>query len=123
MLPPNVKLILSTLHTDDMDELAVIVEDEDQFIEVGELTSDESYEMIDLWLAQANRTITDSQRELIKDNIENNIVQPLYLKLIFDNIVQWRSYQKGSDLIPIQDHIGDCINQLHDRLERKHGGK
>ena len=124
-LPSNVKLILSTLPEEHgiLKNMKVIQTSEKQYVHVEELSYDDCQNILHLWLEQAKRKITPEQEELFKSKILKKNIRPLYLKLIFDEIITWKSFEKDDQLSSIKPDIESSILQLYDRLERKHGGK
>ena len=71
------------------------------------------------WLKDANRTVTQQQRELVISAF-SNCPLPLFLKLLFDEAVRWKSYLPIEKCI-LQSTIKDSINAIFEKLERLHG--
>ena len=120
-LPQNVKLIASTL-PNEYDILAKLKSkemklDENQFLPVHTLETETSHEILKLWLAKKHRCLSNEQQEEIDGLIQKD-VRPLYLKLIFDEISNWKSYEKPIFQCPT---IASCLQRLYVKLEIKHG--
>eukprot|EP01050_Picozoa_sp_SAG11_P004589 SAG11_NODE_297_length_11092_cov_15.717457_3_plen_385_part_00 len=73
------------------------------------------------WLADRNRTVTDEQRHLVLDAYEGCPL-PLYLKLLTDEAILWRSCQSKVEISPrLASDVRSAIFKLFDRMEEKHG--
>lgn len=72
--------------------------------------------LFDRWLHQAKRTLSPSQRTKIKQLLASPACrQPIYLKLLFEEIHLWRSY----DPAPVPgDSVPALLGQLFDRLSQ-----
>jgi hypothetical protein len=95
-------------------------------VELTGLTSTEGVDLLDRWLAEAERTLRPDQRRQILDNFAGTPL-PLYLKLAVEHARHWSSWDTvsgaASDTLPLQDTIHGVIADLFDRLEqsRHHG--
>lgn len=123
-LPKNVKLILSTLPDEHgiLKNMRAIIKESEQYVPVEELSQADCQSILHLWLGQARRRITEAQEVIFSGKIENKEIRPLYLKLIFDEIITWKSYESEAEVSAIMPSIESSILQLYARLERKHGG-
>ncbi len=88
-----------------------------QIIIIPELTYKESKTIINQWLKNIHRRVTKEQWRVVQAAIREKC-SPLYLKLIFHEIVCWKSYQ---DNVQLAMNVEQCISELFDRLEEKHG--
>ncbi|CAF4262497.1 unnamed protein product, partial [Rotaria magnacalcarata] len=48
--------------------------------------------VFDDWLAMKQRSLSDVQRSFIRELMKKAQILPLYMKLIFDIILTWHSY-------------------------------
>ena len=119
-LPTNVKLIVSTLPNEFnlLEKIRGMDLPQDNFIEAKALDSSVSHVIVDSWLQQRGRKLTAEQTELLNKALAQD-VRPLYIKVIFDQVISWRSYDCGLSEIP--DTIRGCLNQLYQNMEKKHG--
>ena len=117
LLPPNVKLIASVLSEafDIVDRLTDI--EESNFLQIQRLKPEVSRNVLKLWLRERNRTVTKGQEEIVNQLVDED-TKPLYLKLIFDEICSWKSYDKPLYKCP---NITSCLHRLFKKLEIKHG--
>ncbi|CAF3166554.1 unnamed protein product [Rotaria sp. Silwood2] len=73
------------------------------------------------WLSMKQRSLSDEQRSFIRDLMkERTEILPLYMKLVFDIILTWHSY----DLIDFElrklKNVDDCIRYLFNHLTKIH---
>ncbi|XP_041365002.1 uncharacterized protein LOC121380241 [Gigantopelta aegis] len=124
-LPANVKLIISTLPTEN-GILANIKKklpatNNASFIEIPPLPQSTGKEIIEVFLKTKKRTVTKQQMDLLLTTFAK-CANPLYLKLLLDEAVQWGSYSPVEDLMQtLAPSVRAAINILFDRLEKKFG--
>ena len=75
--------------------------------------------ILDAWLKDAGHTVTQQQRELVLASF-SDCPLPLYLRLLFDEAVRWKSYLAIENCI-LKSTVKDSINAIFDKLERLHG--
>ncbi|RUS77155.1 hypothetical protein EGW08_015078, partial [Elysia chlorotica] len=122
-LPPHVHIIVSTVSDEKMDCLPcaqkLLDGHERSFLEVPRLQDDCGLKMMDLWLSQAERTLTDDQRNLLVKAF-SKCPYPLFLKLIVTEALSWTSFTR-----PESTKLGESVKQVSTlkfgRLERDHG--
>ncbi|XP_068761739.1 NACHT domain- and WD repeat-containing protein 1-like [Montipora capricornis] len=116
-----VKIVVSVLpdYYDILPNLRRSLPVESSYIEVPLLTIGMGTQILDNWLAEIGRTLTDEQFELVVSSF-SKCPQPLFLKLIFTEASRWASYTnvRGLDL---GSNVPQAIRLLFQRLERKHG--
>jgi len=102
--------------------------------------ADASALLFEKWLKSAGRTVTENQRALIELRLQPEPCrQPLYLKLLFEEVKLWRSYDDHVYLNEPESqneteaaaktrdssnrYVGALLNQLFDRLrmDANHG--
>lgn len=131
LFPKNIKCILSTLpdHGGILSNLKSIINynpflinDREQIlVHVPPFEASTVEIVYHDWLTMKQRSLSDEQRlfinELMKEQTE---ILPLYMKLIFDIISTWHSY----DLIDIElkklKSVDDCIRYLFNHLKTMH---
>ncbi|CAH1788936.1 unnamed protein product [Owenia fusiformis] len=123
-LPPHVKIVISTLpnYYGLLDRMSVMIDEPNNpknFIKLFPLGEKLGVQILKLWLESSNKSITQPQWEIVMDAITKCNL-PLFVKLVYDFIVKWRSYSKPSTTI-LAYTIHDMIMQLFDRVENIHG--
>jgi hypothetical protein len=100
-LPVHVRLVVSCLSDRDTDDPAGQPYAElkrrpipaEHFIDLDVLSEPEARVLLfDRWLTKAGRTVSDEQRARIEQRLSSPACrQPIYLKLLFDEVQLWRS--------------------------------
>ena len=88
-----------------------------QFVNVTDLDTETTHNILTEWLKNRSRQLTEEQHQVVGSLIKKE-VRALYLKLLFDKVVQWKSYEKNT-FFP--SDIRSSINLLFEMLELKHG--
>ena len=91
----------------------------ESFIEVPDLEASSAFVILQSWLDNASRSLTEEQQNLILNIFKRNSL-PLLLKLSFDESLAWRSYTPFED-IELGDTVKTVINSFFERLEMKYG--
>jgi len=129
-LPPNAKLVVSCLSdqvTDDpagqpYAELKRRQIPAENFINLDVLSKAEARLLLfDRWLSKAGRTVNDDQRARIEQRLASPACrQPIYLKLLFEEVRLWHSYSPPA---APGDSVPALLGQLFDRLslDTNHG--
>ncbi|MBD3192500.1 MAG: DUF4062 domain-containing protein [Candidatus Heimdallarchaeota archaeon] len=118
-LPENVKMIVSIAKdaTDIME--AIPFTNITNILNLKALKVTEAKQVLKLFLAKRNRTLQKhQQKELLKKFRANGL--PLYLRLAFEEIVFWKSYDPPSETV-LPTSIDDLILALFSRLYQEHG--
>lgn len=121
-LPPNVKIIISTASEGAAKEynlLQKMLSNENQFVEVHPLGEELAEYTIKCWLETNGRDLNKYQWNIVKRAI-NECTLPIFIKLIFAEVMRWRSYSRASDTI-LAYTVMDSIMKLFDRIEKQHG--
>ncbi|XP_069135891.1 NACHT and WD repeat domain-containing protein 2-like [Argopecten irradians] len=119
---PHVKIVLTTLDEDNNGTFGRIQDKYprgENYINILELSEKDVEGIVQQYLHQRNRKLTDDQMEYFLSYMKACSI-PLYLKLSFDEACTWHSYT-SSDEIVLQTTIEDSIKHLFSDLERKHG--
>ncbi len=120
-LPPNVRLVVSTLPFDIFDELKNRLP-KHNFIEIAPMTPDEGKDLLSKWLNWMDRTLQDDQwKEVIGKFAQEGL--PLYLKLGFEESRRWKSYSLSEETVLAPGIAGIIRENLFGRLadEANHG--
>ena len=120
-LPPNVRLMVSTLPRmyNILDTLQVMIEVPENYVQVLPLGENLSGTILKFWLKNAKRTISDEQWEIVNEAITKCNL-PLYVKLVFDELCRWKSYTPLKQT-QLAFTIHDLIMKLFERIEIQHG--
>ncbi|KAK2144717.1 hypothetical protein LSH36_736g01022 [Paralvinella palmiformis] len=117
-LPPNCKLVVSTLPGHCLDVLEGFLPSQ-QFLEVKPLSVTDGFPILDKMLSAQNRTVTESQRKIVLDAFEKCPL-PLYLRLAADVALRWHSYDT-IDAGELPANMSGLITTLFQRLESRYG--
>ncbi|XP_062618888.1 NACHT domain- and WD repeat-containing protein 1-like [Saccostrea cucullata] len=120
-LPQNIKLVVSTLPKEHgiLDNLRAMLPDEQCYVEIPELPLETGIAIINKYLSKQNKKITESQEKVLI-NTFSKCPGPLFLKLILDEALKWRSYTLPH-LVELEQTVQGAINKLFDNLEVKFG--
>ncbi|XP_048579889.1 NACHT domain- and WD repeat-containing protein 1 isoform X2 [Nematostella vectensis] len=120
-VPPNVRLIVSTLPDVGgcLLRLKTFGIPEDNFIQVRRMSPRDGKVILDKMLRAAGRTLTPQQKTVILEAF-NRCSLPLYLQLLFSECKAWPSYKSMAD-IDLPPDVTGMINMLYEGLERYHG--
>ena len=121
-LPGHLKIIVSTLPDVKygcLQRLKSMVRKSSCYIGIGNMCRQDMEGVLDKWLHNSKRTLTDEQRLMLLAAFIN-CPTPLFLKLHFDQAQQWYSYDKISDS-HLQSNVSEAIEALFRRLEVAHG--
>ena len=95
---------------------------ENQIFSVRHLSIEESETILSNWLTSANQQLTSTQWDHLRYIFGNGKMLPLFLKLIYDLVLNWRSFDSECD-----DELLKCLNvdqmivYLFKRMEKLHG--
>ncbi len=74
--------------------------------------------LFDRWLPKAGRKVSDGQRARIEQRLASSACrQPIFLKLLFEEVQLWHSYDPAPALAP-GDNVPELLGQLFDRLSQ-----
>ena len=120
-LPSNVHIIISLLSDfgSVLDNCKSRVNATSQYIELEPLTTNTAKLIIETFMRIHKRTLTKDQENLILKVFEKN-AQPLFLKLVLDQALQWNSYTPVAD-IKIATNVRNAIQILFEEIENKYG--
>ncbi len=107
-LPPNARLVVSLLP-----ELKPALEASYK-VELEVLPIEEGKVILNKWLSDANRTLTNNQNELVLNSFSRKQL-PIYLKLAFEKALKWHSYDHKHTL---KEDVEGMINDYFDDLEK-----
>jgi len=121
-LPKNVYILVSMLSVDVHDCLINTVNrvrDGDCVVELKPLADDVMNDVVQLYLAAAERRVTRHQLQLVHTAV-SSCRQPLFIKLVLDQAAKWTSYAEiTADDLPTSIH--DAISRLFANVEGRYG--
>lgn len=131
MFPPNIKCIVSTLptHGSILSSLKLIIKHDEKNPQWTEhlLVSVPPFEPSTVetvyhnWLAMKQRSLSEEQRMFIRDMMkEKTEILPLFMKLIFDIVSTWHSYDSIHPEFKRLKSVDDCIRYLFNYLQTIH---
>ena len=120
-LPLNVHLVISLIPSIHccLENILSIMPCTEQYLEIPAMSSETANDMISIYLRAKNRRITKTQRRFVLEKF-HQCPQPLYLRVLLDQAVTWRSTTLTSELA-VGDDITTAINKYFSNLEKKHG--
>ncbi|CAF1234877.1 unnamed protein product [Adineta steineri] len=125
--PKNIKCIISTLsdHGNILSNLKMIINNNNNnsnlFLFVSPFDATTVEIVYNDWLKIKQRSLSDEQRLFIRDLVHNRSeILPLFMKLLFDIILTWHSYDPIDNNLKKLETIDDCILYLFSRLKTIH---
>ncbi|MHA1268489.1 MAG: DUF4062 domain-containing protein [Candidatus Helarchaeota archaeon] len=115
-LPPNVRIIVSTLTGK---SFSILKNDfpSENLIQLEPMSIEDGKKLLEYWLEEKGRTLTKPQFDYILEKFKQNGL-PLYLKIAFENAIDWKSYTQDIKLSSnIQGMIRNLLNKLSDDAE------
>jgi small GTP-binding protein len=85
-----------------------------KIIELQRMNDTDANSLLHIWLQNVSRTLQDDQLSLILNKFRNNGL-PLYLKIIFEEARQWKSYSSLKSVF-IEDTVDGAIRSFFSRL-------
>ena len=121
MLPANVKIIVSTLpnYFEILNTLRDRMPEEENYEEITPLGQELGSLVLKTWLAKEGRTVIEPQWKIV-ENVISNCNLPLFIRLVFDEVIRWRSYHPPKHTT-LAANIPLGIMKLLDRVESNHG--
>ncbi|CAF1355188.1 unnamed protein product [Rotaria magnacalcarata] len=128
--PHNVKCIVSAIpdHGNILEHFKEIIKHapsfsdnmEDVLVNVLPFEANTVELVFDDWLAMKQRSLSDVQRSFIRELMKKAQILPLYMKLIFDIILTWHSYDPIDANLKKLNSVDDCIRYLFNYLKTVH---
>jgi NACHT domain- and WD repeat-containing protein len=129
--PRNVKVIVSTLpdHGNILSNIKDLMNNhsvdpcntQHLFVEVVPFDSSTVTIVYNDWLRMKNRSLSDEQWTFIKGMMKERAnILPLYMKLIFDILLTWHSYDPIDPQLEKAKTVDDCIRYLFNHLKTIH---
>ena len=122
--PNNFRMIYSSLpdHYNMLDRIKTIKNIPDyNFLTINVLNIELTREILKDWFQISHRKISTHQWELIDNVLQDAVLFPLYLKLIFDIAKTWTSFYVPDKEFKKNLNIDKCIQYLFKNLELEHG--
>ncbi|XP_056004736.1 NACHT and WD repeat domain-containing protein 2-like [Ostrea edulis] len=119
-LKQNVRIVLSSyIETLELVTNLKVLFSPKSFIIVPVLGEELGFQILKVWLEGSNRTLTSEQFEIVQKAFQVCSL-PLFVKLVFENILMWKSYTPV-DMCILKTTLQDSISTLFAQLENKHG--
>lgn len=128
-LPKNVKIVISTLPSEYGEYFKILKTkvNPENILEVQKLKPKDGERILQEWLRKHSRTLQKDQMNYLLSKFEKNGL-PLYLKIIFEKSLTWKSYDKDYRTLEQETLIGaiksffnDLVNiQYHPQMLLKH---
>ncbi len=117
-LPPNVRLIVSTLPGECLKALAGKLPEQNRQ-EVQPMSVEDGKAILSAWFEGVHRKLQDDQEQYLLNQFRDCGL-PLYLKLAFEEARQWKSYDS---ILELSEDIPGILQDLFKRLsqESNHG--
>ena len=120
-LPPNFHLVVSMLPEEHncLATLRSVLPFSECYVHVDAMPVSTGIEILNSWLAATGRAITSGQQEVVSRAFAL-CPQPLFMKLVFKQAHQWRSYTPVEDIVlPVS--TAAALTQFFEHLEEQHG--
>ena len=122
-LPMKINIIISTLPKmhNILGNVQRLLTARECFLHLTPIPEQTGREIVSAYLAKKKRSITNEQR-LILFSIFNENPSPLFLKLLLDFSLEWKSYTNIATLhAHLARSVTAAIHQLYDNLENRYG--
>ena len=123
-LPKNIKFIYTTLTVTNglLGEQALKLDNYGfHCLTIRDFEHTEAIDILNEWLKEANRQLTEMQQVELSNLLEKAKLQPLFLKLIFNIINKWSSSFRPDIEFRFCLTAKDAIKYYFDKLEKNHG--
>ena len=91
-------------------------------MEINGMDDKLSLEILEDWLKNRQRSVSDAQWDVVKKMLKNNsLIFPLYVKLVFDVIVKWASFDTPAIKFSSALTIDSLIQYIFVCFEKDHG--
>lgn len=94
---------------------------DNQFFNVRQLSAEESERILRTWLSNANQELTIAQWEHLHCIFTHAKMLPLFLKLLYDLVLTWRSFEACDPELFAIGKVDQMIVYLFRRMEKLHG--
>lgn len=122
--PKNVRIVVSMLERPGkpagaMFDKVLRIRDLFEFVEIGGIEPQVGSRILDRWLSNAGRTLIEAQRSAVLEAFRKNR-SGLYLKLLFERAMLWRSYDLPSETYKyLPSTTRGMLNQLFDDMSKR----
>ena len=124
-LPPNTKFIYSTIpnHCFLLEKFNSLFQNLNlnNTLQITALDKTISIEILRDWLIKEKRALTKKQWSVLDIMFDTAVLFPLYIKLIYDFITKWNSFDNPDEEFQKCLNIDKSIVYLFKLLEKKHG--
>ncbi|XP_064605735.1 NACHT and WD repeat domain-containing protein 2-like [Liolophura sinensis] len=120
-LSKNVRLVVSTKPGNSLARLRDnVVQEQENFLEIGALSTAEAYNLLLHLTAQDNRVVTENQRDTLRQAFQTCSL-PLYVKIMTDFVCkEWvSSMLVSTQMLPMA--LADSVSYMFSHLEKTYG--
>ena len=120
-LPNNVHILVSMLPEEHncLATIQSILPTETCYIKVDAMPVSTGIDILTAWLEKEGRIINTAQQEIVSKAF-SLCPQPLFMKLVFRQVVQWKSYTP-LESISLASSTAAALSHLFEQLEEQHG--
>lgn len=95
VLPPNCKIVISTLMGNILKNLENMMQTEKNYCKIEPCGEELAMDILKLWLNQRQRTVSEQQWKIVNEAISKCNL-PLFVRLVYDEVCRWKSYTQVS---------------------------
>ncbi|XP_038079386.1 NACHT domain- and WD repeat-containing protein 1-like isoform X1 [Patiria miniata] len=122
-VPSHVLIVASMLSLDEhrcQEKMRLLLADDSCYLEMQPVPQETGLEILNSWLEVKRRKLTEEQLIKVSEAF-SKCPQPLFLKLLFENVLHWKSYTGMSSERRLPTSVREAITDLFEELEHKHG--
>ncbi|XP_067656688.1 NACHT domain- and WD repeat-containing protein 1-like [Haliotis asinina] len=119
--PPHVHILVSMMPkvNNCLDNIQHHLPFTEQYVQLSVFSKEAGEKMVSAQCSRKGRCLTRLQKNFLMEHFAQ-CPQPLFLKLIVDEAITWKSFTPLSD-IQVGNTVRAAINKLFDKMERSHG--
>ncbi|NLD98037.1 MAG: NACHT domain-containing protein [Synergistaceae bacterium] len=91
-----------------------------KMIQLEGMSPMEGAELLENWLEGAGRTLRQSQRDIVMKSFEESERRPLYLRIAFEEVKSWRSWESPSEIGAKDQMIAMLFESLVEKKNHDH---
>ena len=120
-LPAGVSIVVSMLPKEHkcLETMQSLLPYDESFLEVSAMPKATGLDIFNAWLSRAKRTVTAEQMSKVMQAF-NNCPHPLFLRLLFHQALQWKSYTSAATL-NLPNSTAEALSHIFSAIEEHHG--
>ncbi|XP_022103450.1 NACHT domain- and WD repeat-containing protein 1-like isoform X2 [Acanthaster planci] len=121
--PSHVLIVASMLSKDEhrcQEKIRLLLQDDGCYLEMQPVPQETGLEILSSWLDAKHRKLTEDQLARVSEAF-SKCPQPLFLKLLFERVLHWKSYTSTSSEKMLPSSVREAITDLSEELEHRHG--